>query len=110
MAERRRADERQSTYSWVKGLQRFADRYQPLVRAMEAHHNHAQNLQPIKGLAAAMIEELLAGVRATAGAAESWYGTARAAQQRDMERVEDPAGGSHGRERRGDVGYTHRDR
>src|ERR1044072_3864468 len=106
MVARRRADERESTYKWVQGLQRFRGRYDRVVAAMEAHVNHAQNLQPVTGAIPVVMEELLGGVRKTAAVAEEWYALARVAQRRDIDRVENPSGGSSERERRGDAGYT----
>lgn len=110
MAERRRAEERESTYSWVKGLERFQGRYDKLVAAMAAHLNHAQNLQPIQGgVIPTIIEELYNGVQRTKHETETWYQTALVVMRRDMDRVDNPAGGSADRERRGDAGYNARD-
>jgi hypothetical protein len=109
MVARRRADERESTYRWVNRLQMYQGRYDNLRAAMEAHVHHAQNLQPITGAIPVILEELLGGLKKTVDAVDSWYGTARIAQRRDIERVDDPSGGSADRERRGDAGYTMRD-
>lgn len=110
MAERRRRDERESTYRWVNSLPQLIDRYEAIIKALEAHHNHAENLQPVsRGAVPVTIAELLEGARRIQQEVNTWYGTARTVMRRDMERVDDPIGGSAERERRGDVGYNMRD-
>ncbi len=109
MVERRHAEDRQSTYSWVNSLSRFQGRYDKLISAMAAHLDHAQNLQPVQGAIPTIVEELLNGAKITKAVAEQWHQEAKVAQARDMSRVNDPIGGSADRERRGDAGWSARD-